>query len=277
MAMNDNVGDWQDLAERVLSERKRLGWKQFALACEAGVTERTIQRLESGSRVNEETVRKVVRALGIRGRSSGRGSRKRGSRVRQLCGAVVNAAAGLYGQPLGFGIFMRRLPDAIINASGFELRVLILITCHAMLLAGGNPEVGIPEDRLDAETLHRMKICSIFEHLRRRALIRVRYPRDPFEEIPEIAWWTGNPIGKVLVELPREVRDRCLEVIIHTGDLSVLSGYIVSQTDAEMEEFARQTQTIQEHLPELLQWIEDQFHDSEKEAWSAPIEGKPLE
>jgi transcriptional regulator with XRE-family HTH domain len=271
------MGDWLNLAERVLNERKRLGWKQFALACEAGVTERTIQRLESGSRVNQETVRKVMRALGIREQSAGRRRRKRGSRDREFCAAVIDAASGLYGESLGFGIFMRRLPDAVLERAGFALPVLILVACHAMLIVNGNPEAGIPMDRLDDETLHRMRTCLIFEHLRRRALIRVRYPRDPFEEVPEIAWWTGNPMGKVLCELPAEIRDRCIEVIIQTGDLSVLGGYVIAQPDADMEEFVRQSLAIQNHLPELLQWIEEQFHDSDKEAWTEPIEGKPME
>ena len=37
-----------DIAAMVVRARKELGWKQFALADEAGVNERTIQRLERG-------------------------------------------------------------------------------------------------------------------------------------------------------------------------------------------------------------------------------------
>ena len=39
------------------------GLEAVALADEAGVNERTIQRLERGEKVNEETVRKVLSAL----------------------------------------------------------------------------------------------------------------------------------------------------------------------------------------------------------------------
>ena len=41
-----------------------LGWKQLALAVEAGVTERTVQRVERGERVSDETLQKI--ALGLR-------------------------------------------------------------------------------------------------------------------------------------------------------------------------------------------------------------------
>jgi transcriptional regulator with XRE-family HTH domain len=45
--------------------RKYLGFKQLALADAAGVTERTIQRVERGGTVEDETLRKVARALGL--------------------------------------------------------------------------------------------------------------------------------------------------------------------------------------------------------------------
>ena len=43
--------------------RTHLGWKQFALADEAGVTPRTIERVEAGERVSEETLNKIEKAL----------------------------------------------------------------------------------------------------------------------------------------------------------------------------------------------------------------------
>jgi len=46
--------------------RKYFEWKQLALAQEAGVTERTIQRIEEGEKVGDDTLRKVAKALRLR-------------------------------------------------------------------------------------------------------------------------------------------------------------------------------------------------------------------
>ena len=43
-----------------------LGWKQFTLAHEAGVTVRTIERLEAGERMSDETLNKVAKVLKLR-------------------------------------------------------------------------------------------------------------------------------------------------------------------------------------------------------------------
>jgi transcriptional regulator with XRE-family HTH domain len=52
-----------EIATGVAHFRKSLGWKQLALAMEAGVTERTVQRVERGEKVDEDTLRKIGRAL----------------------------------------------------------------------------------------------------------------------------------------------------------------------------------------------------------------------
>jgi DNA-binding XRE family transcriptional regulator len=46
----------EEIAEAVTTARKYLDWKQAALAYEAGVNERTIQRLEKGQKVNDDAV-----------------------------------------------------------------------------------------------------------------------------------------------------------------------------------------------------------------------------
>jgi transcriptional regulator with XRE-family HTH domain len=53
----------QVIAAVVKELRTHLGWKQFALAHEAGVTVRTIERLEAGERMSDETLNKVAKAL----------------------------------------------------------------------------------------------------------------------------------------------------------------------------------------------------------------------
>jgi transcriptional regulator with XRE-family HTH domain len=55
-----------DIAFMVKELRGYFGWKQFALACEAGVTERTIERIEAGVTVSDDTLRKVAKALKVR-------------------------------------------------------------------------------------------------------------------------------------------------------------------------------------------------------------------
>jgi len=54
------------IASFVKELRAHLGWKQFALAHEAGVTVRTIERLEAGERMSDETLNKVAKALKLR-------------------------------------------------------------------------------------------------------------------------------------------------------------------------------------------------------------------
>lgn len=54
------------IASFVKELRAHLGWKQFALAHEAGVTVRTIERLEAGEHMSDETLSKVAKALKLR-------------------------------------------------------------------------------------------------------------------------------------------------------------------------------------------------------------------
>lgn len=43
--------------------RKQPAWKQITLAHEAGVTERTVQRIERGEKADDETLRRIATAL----------------------------------------------------------------------------------------------------------------------------------------------------------------------------------------------------------------------
>jgi transcriptional regulator with XRE-family HTH domain len=55
----------KDIGEGVELLRKQFGWKQFALADEAQINERTVQRIERGEKVSSESLRRVARALHI--------------------------------------------------------------------------------------------------------------------------------------------------------------------------------------------------------------------
>lgn len=63
-----NRGEFRELTPSEIGHgvsqyRSLLGLKQLALALEAGVTERTTQRIEAGQRVDSESLRRVARAL----------------------------------------------------------------------------------------------------------------------------------------------------------------------------------------------------------------------
>jgi transcriptional regulator with XRE-family HTH domain len=53
----------QEIGKAVAMFRNLAGMKQLTLALEAGVTERTVQRIENGEKVNEESLRKIAKAL----------------------------------------------------------------------------------------------------------------------------------------------------------------------------------------------------------------------
>jgi transcriptional regulator with XRE-family HTH domain len=59
----------QEIGRAVTAFRSVLGMKQMALALDAGVDQRTVQRIERGERVNEHTLQKVAKAFGIRERA----------------------------------------------------------------------------------------------------------------------------------------------------------------------------------------------------------------
>jgi transcriptional regulator with XRE-family HTH domain len=55
----------QEIGQAVAMFRKVVGMKQLTLALEAGVDERTVQRVERGEKVNDDTLRRIAKALRI--------------------------------------------------------------------------------------------------------------------------------------------------------------------------------------------------------------------
>lgn len=53
----------QEIAYAVQMFRKMMDWKQLTLAIEAGVNERTVQRIERGEKVGDETLHRIGKAL----------------------------------------------------------------------------------------------------------------------------------------------------------------------------------------------------------------------
>ena len=119
--------------------------------------------------------------------------------------AVVEAAAGLYGTPLGFGRFLRKLPERIVRQAldhQAGTPALLLITGHAWLIVRGGLNQGLSQNLVvqSSGTIRRLLIA---EHLRRMGMLRARYPRDPFTESAELFWWTGHPLlGLLLHKMP---------------------------------------------------------------------------
>lgn len=68
-AESHDVTQRQELARKVKECREAEGMKQVTLAALAGVTERTIQRLEAGLRVEERTIRQIAKVFGIEERT----------------------------------------------------------------------------------------------------------------------------------------------------------------------------------------------------------------
>jgi transcriptional regulator with XRE-family HTH domain len=56
----------QEIGTWVATFRKMMDWKQLTLALEAGVHERTVQRIERGEKVDDESLRKIAKALRLR-------------------------------------------------------------------------------------------------------------------------------------------------------------------------------------------------------------------
>jgi transcriptional regulator with XRE-family HTH domain len=53
----------QEIGDAVAMFRKMAGMKQLTLALEAGVTERTVQRIENGEKANEESLQRIAKAF----------------------------------------------------------------------------------------------------------------------------------------------------------------------------------------------------------------------
>ena len=265
----------EQMAAAVLKARKAMGWKQFALADTAGVTERTIQRLERGERVSQETFRKVVAALNVGAGAIGPDPEtpEQSSVLQEMYRSVVETAEGLHGTELGFSRFLRKLPDSVLETAASSEKLRLLILLHAMVIVNGGPEGPIAMDALNDDQLHMIRLYLTVEHFRRLAYLRARYPRDPFAEegAPEIAWWTSHPFLQGLNNLPQDQRDTYTRLLLETGDTRILMGLIVAIPDDQMEKFAEQVEAIHSHMEELLTYFEEEYGDSQIIAWSKPM------
>jgi transcriptional regulator with XRE-family HTH domain len=255
-----------EFAELAIRVRKQLGWKQLALADEAGVTERTIQRLERGERVSDDTLLSVAKALGLMD-TNAESLPDEKSKIYQ---SVASATLGLHETPLAFGQFLRKLPDATLHAAAFDESLLLLITCHAMLIVDGNPDAGIEIERLNHDTVNRIRSVLIIEHFRRIVFLRARYPIDPFADLPEIIWWRGHPYVDLLYSLPPDHRENLQGLLLRSGDLRVLTGQLAIMSEAEQTEFADRFEEIEKYLVEFLNFMEEEYGDAKKVAWSEP-------
>ena len=54
-----------DFGAAVVAARRRLGWSQLELAQRSGMSRPTIARVESGSDVSSDTIKKLASGLGI--------------------------------------------------------------------------------------------------------------------------------------------------------------------------------------------------------------------
>ncbi len=57
----------QEIGSMVAMFRKMMDWKQLTLAYEAGVSDRTVQRIECGEKVDDKTLRRIAKAFRLRG------------------------------------------------------------------------------------------------------------------------------------------------------------------------------------------------------------------
>jgi transcriptional regulator with XRE-family HTH domain len=68
MTVTKNQNEYRCLTPKEIGEavemiRKTVGMKQLTLALQAGVTERTVQRIENGEKVNDETLQRIAKAF----------------------------------------------------------------------------------------------------------------------------------------------------------------------------------------------------------------------
>lgn len=190
--------------------------------------------------------------------------------IRELVLSVAEAAQGLHGQPLGFSHFIRRLPDRTLQAVPHSDSLLIMITLHAKLIFDGDPKkTGVNEDFFNEKTTGDIRYLLSLEHLRRIAILRVRYPRDPFSEVAEFAWWLKHPMVKILWRLPEADREKLEAYILRTSDLKILFGHTLLLSDEEMGKVADECEAIDKKIPQLLHEVESEYGDSQKLAYAA--------
>jgi hypothetical protein len=182
----------------------------------------------------------------------------------------VEAAAGLYGTPLGLGQFLRKLPDQVLwQALDCQAGTptLLLITSHALLIVRGRNQ-GLCQN-LIVKSSNMIRRLLIAEHLRRIGMLRARYPSDPLTDSAELFWWKGHPLlGLVLHKMPHAHGEKLKELILESGDLTLINGHMALLPAEEQQELAKALEEFDRHLPEFLAWIEGKYGDADSLAWT---------
>lgn len=191
------------------------------------------------------------------------------NREAELYSSVSAASHGLHGKPLGFSQFIRNLPDAVIQECAHKDTLLVMVAVHAKLIVAGDPKAGVQQEELNDEALRNIRQCVIFEHLRRGAFVRVRYPSNPFEQPPQSSWWKAHPFVKIIDALPEVHGERLKSHILTTGDTAILSGHLVALSPQEMTKFDEEMTALDTNLQEILAETEERYRDSQTLAWTA--------
>ena len=187
--------------------------------------------------------------------------------------AVVEAAAGLYGMPLGLGQFLRKLPDRVLRLALDQqagIPALLLITGHALLIVQGDLHQGLSQSLVlqCSGAIHQLLVA---EHLRRLGMLRARYPSDPLRDPAELFWWTGHPLLRlVLHKMPAGHGEKLKELILKSGDVTLVNGHVALLPAEEQQQLAEAFEQFDQHLPELLAWVEEQYGDANSLAWTGP-------
>ena len=187
--------------------------------------------------------------------------------------AVVEAAAGLYGMPLGLGQFLRKLPDRVLRLALDQqagIPALLLITGHALLIVQGDLHQGLSQSLVlqCSGAIHQLLVA---EHLRRLGMLRARYPSDPLRDPAELFWWTGHPLLRlVLHKMPAGHGEKLKELILKSGDVTLVNGHVALLPAEEQQKLAEAFEEFDRHLPDLLAWVEEQYGDANSLAWTGP-------
>ena len=186
--------------------------------------------------------------------------------------SVVEAAAGLYGMPLGLGRFLRKLPDRVLLLAldhEVGMPALLLITGHALLIVKGDLHEGLSQSIVlqSSGAIHQLLVA---EHLRRLGMLRARYPSDPLRDPAELFWWTGHPLLRlVLYKMPATHGEKLKELILKSGDVTLVNGHVALLPVEEQQKLAEAFEEFDQRLPELLAWVEEQYGDADSLAWTA--------
>lgn len=181
---------------------------------------------------------------------------------KALYSSLFAASRGLHGTPLGFGSFLRNLIDPAIQSAAHRLELLLMITLHAQLIVAGDANSSVPADKVTDENISRIRACVTIEHLRRKLILRARYPRDPFKENTQVIWRSTHPMVKILDQLPEDDRDRIKEAILRTGDLTILWEPTALLPAQQAERFLDEMREVERHSARTLSAIEFEFRDS---------------